>query len=178
MVIPTERDEAAARLVAALRGTFDASVMNFGSYNILYAANRCGGPVQSGTGQQEQAGGSAQLRVASAPHLLVGYRRHPVELVLCPVDLSEALPRAAEGNGGEPVPAVPVTVNLTNLAGLATEGDDVEITFSTGHRVSLRLCGSAEFQDLPGVRLHQERDVEDFYDFIDFFMDTVEAQGG
>lgn len=174
MVILTERDEAAARLVAALRGTFDASVMNFGSYNILYAANRCAGPEQD----PEDAGSSAQQRVSSSPHLLVGYRRQPVELVLCPVDLAEALPRAAGESDAEPASAIPVTVNLTNLAGMATEGSSVDITFSTGQRVSLRMCGSVVFDDLPEAELHQERDVDDFYDFIDFFMDTIEARGG
>ncbi len=177
MVVLTERSGEEARLVAALRATFDASVMNFGSYNILYAANLCSDAERRGE-HHDDAGRSAQQRAAAAPHLLVGYRRQPVELVLCPVDLSEALPRAVGASRAEPVSAVPATVDLTNLAGLATEGSGVEITFSTGHRVSLRMCGSVAFDELPGVELHQERDVEDFYDFIDFFMDTVEAQGG
>ena len=174
MATITERDEAAEQLKQALRRTFDASVMNFGSYNILYAANRCA----AATAEIDDADSSAQQRAASAAHLLVGYRRQPVELVLCPVDLREALPRAAGEDSAEPVPSVPVTVNLTNLAGLATDDDGVEITFSTGYRVGLRMCSSVVFEEMPQARIEQRWDVEDFYEFIDFFMDTVEAQTG
>lgn len=170
----TERDEAPERLMRALRGSFDASVMNFGSYNILYAANSCAGVGKT----PDDAAGSAQQRAASAPHLLVGYRRQPVELVLCPVDLDEALARATGRSEAAPEPSVPVTVNLTNLAGLATDGTGVEITFSTGYRVGLRMCSTVVFEQLPAARIEQRWDVEDFYEFIDFFMDTVEGQTG
>jgi len=168
----TERDEAPERLMRALRGSFDASVMNFGSYNILYAANRFAAADQA----PDDAAGSVQQRAVAAPHLLVGYRRQPVELVLCPVDLDEALARATGRSDAAPAPSVPVTVNLTNLAGLATDGTGVEVTFSTGYRVGLRMCSTVIFEQLPDARIEQRWDVEDFYEFIDFFMDTVEAQ--
>ncbi|GAA1824007.1 hypothetical protein [Nesterenkonia flava] len=181
MVIHTDRSAAEEQLVAALRAAFDASVMNFGSYNILYAQNLLGGE----TGGEATGGSepSAQETVAQAPHLLVGYRRGPLEMVLCPVDLEAALARvhaisAGEGSDQEDVrPSMPVTVNLTNLAAMSADDDVVEITLSTGRKVKLRMCGEVRFDGLSQVRLRQQNDVEDFNDFLDEFFDTVELMG-
>ena len=200
MIISTEREGAEARLVAALRATFDASVMNFGSYNLLYAENLLGEPIGRGAGAaSEQTGDetskgaerehrergarglSVQEQVSQARHLLVGYRREPVEMVLCPVGLQEALPRAA-GADGHAEPSVPLPVNLTNLAGMAVEGTRVELVLSTGHRVRLEVQPAVSFTGLDGTAsagtaLNQHRDVEDFYAFVDHFMDRVEDIG-
>lgn len=202
MVISTERRGTEARLVAALRATFDASVMNFGSYNLLYAENLLGeaaGPQDSapassrggrGEGTAEPGGlehssmpdssmpdSSVPERVSRARHLLVGYRREPVEMILCPVELGEALPRAAKGAGGTAEPSVPLPVNLTNLAGMAVEDSTVELALSTGRRVRLDVQPVVEFAGLAGTELNQRRDVEDFYAFVDYFMDIVETMG-
>ncbi|WP_147107647.1 hypothetical protein [Nesterenkonia populi] len=170
MVIRSQRSEAEDRLVGALRATFDASVMNFGAYNLLYAENL------SGSLQQLQEGPelSALEAVASARHMLLGYRREPVEMVLCPVDLREALPRMEHTNHDDAVPRVPVPVNLTNLAGMATEGTLVRIALSAGTELNLDVQEVVEFRARPEVPLHQGRDVEDFYDFLDHFMNSVE----
>lgn len=160
-------------LKAALRGTFDVSVMNFGSYNILYAANvNADGGRRHG---QERAVETVQDGVSVAEDLLVGYRRSPMELVLCPVDLTEALPRAAGDLQEAPVISVPLAVNMTNLAGMAADGRTVAITLSTGHQVVLEVQPSVHFSDLPQALLDQSRDVQDFYDFVDLFMDTLEG---
>lgn len=96
MVIRTERSPQEEQLVAAFRAVFDASVMNFGSYNLLYAANLFGReehPELLSSSEAPAAELSAQEAVESARHLIVGYRREPAELVLCPVDPAALLPR-------------------------------------------------------------------------------------
>lgn len=167
MVIHTERSRSEQFLVDALRASFDASVMNFGSYNILCTVDRLGAPAD--TGAARAWGGSL---------LLVGYRREPVEIVLCPVDLDDALNRVeALRRGEEPGPAaaaIPTLVNLTNLAGMASQDNVVEVTLSTGRRMKLDLHAQVRFDQFPETVLHQGRDVADFYEFIDYFMDVVE----
>ncbi|EXF24567.1 hypothetical protein BG28_05590 [Nesterenkonia sp. AN1] len=167
MVILTERSQPEQLLVDALRASFDASVMNFGSYNILCTVDRLGAPAD--TGAARAWGGSL---------LLVGYRREPIEIVLCPVDLDDALSRVETlRRGEEPGPAaaaIPTLVNLTNLAGMASQDNVVEVTLSTGRRTKLDLHSQVRFDQFPETALHQGRDVADFYEFIDYFMDVVE----
>lgn len=165
MVIFTARSQAEQHLVDALRASFDASVMNFGSYNILCTVDRLGAPTTAGA----EHDGSL---------LLVGYRREPIEIVLCPVDLDAALARVESlRTGDEPGPAsasIPTLVNLTNLAGMASQDSTVEVTLSTGRQVKLDLREQVHFDRFPEIALHQRRDVQDFYEFIDHFMDIVE----
>lgn len=165
--------------MAALRATFDASVMNFGSYNILYAA---GGGAADGVDGRSGGGAddAVQAQVCRARHLLVGYRREPREMVLCPADLDEAVERARDGGDDvEQAPAsVPLPVNLTNLAGIAAEGSRLEIALSTGRHVELDVRRAPTFSRLPGlgeVTIHQERDAADFEAFVDELMDTMES---
>ncbi|WP_022873172.1 hypothetical protein [Nesterenkonia alba] len=167
MVIHTERSPAEEGLIAAFRARFDASVMNFGAYNLLYAENALAAAQSPG----EEI--SAQENLVASRHLLVGYRREPAEMVLCPVNLEEVL-TAAAGADVAISRSVPVPVNLTNLAGLAAEDSEVEIALSTGRRVKLQLREQTRFTSLPEVPLNQHRDVEDFYAFLDHFMDAVE----
>jgi len=169
MIITTERSQSEQHLVDALRATFDASVMNYGSYNILGTVD-----LLSASEAETRPGD----RPGEGSLLLVGYRREPVEIVLCPVDLDEALGRARALRRGE-VPSeaaasIPTLVNLTNLAGMATHDNLVELKLSTGRRVQLDLHGHVRFKAFPDIVLHQRKDVEDFYEFIDYFMDTVE----
>lgn len=179
MVIQTERGPQEERLIEAFRAVFDASVMNFGSYNLLYAENLFGQedhPEMLISSKQAPAAElSAQEAVESSRHLLIGYRREPVEMVLCPVDPAAVLP-PADDDDAAPLPRVPVLVNLTNLAGMAVEDATAEIALSTGRRVRLRVQSSVKFPQLPQVPLHQELDVEDFYGFLDHFMDRVERK--
>ncbi|NLS10570.1 hypothetical protein HGQ17_11325 [Nesterenkonia sp. MY13] len=173
MVIQTERGQAEEQIVAALRAVFDASVMNFGSYNLLFATNEPGAQPGETVGEGSLSEGpSAQEEVQQATHLLVGYRREPAEMVLCPVDLNTVLP---PNNDDDAVaPKVPVLVNMTNLAGMAAQGSSVEIALSTGRRVKLDIQPEVVFEQTPQTPLHQGLDVEDFYSFLDHFMDTVE----
>lgn len=179
MVITTERSRSEQHLVNALRATFDASVMNFGAYNILCTTDLGASPDRA-----EPPGGEGSADSARAPSessetlLLVGYRREPVEIVLCPVDLQEALDRVevlrrAELPGAATA-LIPTLVNLTNLAGMATRDNLVELALSTGRRVTLDLHGQVRLEGFPDIVLHQRKDVDDFFEFIDYFMDTVE----
>ncbi|RJN31033.1 hypothetical protein [Nesterenkonia natronophila] len=178
MVIRTERNPREEQLVAALRAVFDASVMNYGSYNLIYAENIFGREEHPELLVAKSGGPSAELSaqeaVESARHLLVGYRREPAELVLCPIDPAALLPLADAD--GAISPRVPVLVNLTNLAGMASEDTTVEIALSTGRRVKLDIQVFVTFSQIPGVPLHQDLDVEDFYTFLDHFMDVVERK--
>lgn len=179
MVIQTERGPQEERLIAAFRAVFDASVMNFGSYNLLYTENLLGHAdhpeVLISSKQVPEAQLSAQEAVESSRHLLIGYRREPVEMVLCPVDPAAVLP-LADDHDAAPSPRVPVLVNLTNLAGMAVEDSTVEIALSTGRRVRLNVQPRVPFPQVPQVPLHQQLDVEDFYAFLDHFMDKVERK--
>lgn len=175
MVIRTERSAEEERLVVAFRGVFDASVMNFGAYNLLYAGNLLGAGSQRETPAEALQGGgelSAQENASAARSLLIGYRREPVEMVLCPVDPALVLPPGDDETA--PAAQFPVLVNLTNLAGMATEGSTVEIALSTGKRVMLDIQEEITFEEWPETALHQSLDVEDFYGFLDHFMDMVE----
>ena len=181
MVIHTERTRDEERVITALRGVFDASVMNFGSYNLLYARNLLGESTEHG----EEASGAAETggtemsvleAVARSQDLLIGYRREPVELVLCPLDADQVLGRLGEYDDAVAMAEVPALLNLTNLAGMATDGSSVEIAFSTGRRVTLSVEPVVEFPQVPGLCVHQHFDVEDFYDFLDDFMDRVEQK--
>lgn len=196
MVIHTERSAEEEQLVAALRAAFDASVMNFGSYNLLYARNLLGDRDEPAAVVRPEAGESVQENMVRSRNLLVGYRREPVEMVLCPISLADAVHRVhalkqdreSPGDGteeydgaGGAFPAgptiastAPVLVNLTNLAGMATEGSTVEIALSTGRRLILDVQETVSLPQLHEVPLHQELDVEDFYSFLDHFMDAVE----
>ncbi|HIX00424.1 MAG TPA: hypothetical protein H9871_09800 [Candidatus Nesterenkonia stercoripullorum] len=206
MVIRTEREPSEDRLVESLRRAFDSSVMNFGSYNILFAVNsQARSTVPSSEAADPSPGRRTTQRhdlplsadaICAFPHLLVGYRRTPAELVLCPLDLDLALTQQTlspertdavvtaqqEGHVTEhparPVPVCPLSVDLTNLAGLATTGQHAELTLSTGQLIALQIRPTWTFDQAPAVVLHQQRDVEDFYEFIDHFMDLMEGAEG
>lgn len=178
MVIRTERSREEDQIVAALRSVFDASVMNFGSYNLLYAQNLLEEAAHSAeaAAQSAEAEPSAQAAVTRSPDLLIGYRREPAELVLCPLDAEQVLGRLGEYDDAVALAEVPALLNLTNLAGMATDGSLVEIVFSTGRRVTLDVPPVVTFQQLPQRSVRQHLDVEDFFDFLDHFMDRVEQK--
>src|SRR5699024_10756774 len=140
-----------------LRGVFDASVMNFGSYNLLYARNILAQGAQpdddaaSGAAAPQEADVSAQEAVARAAGLLIGYRREPVELVLCPVDTDQVLDRLGEYDDAVAIAEVPALLNLTNLAGMATDDSSVEVLFSTGRRITLQVDSVVQFPQVPGL---------------------------
>jgi hypothetical protein len=142
-----------------LRGVFDARVFNHGDYNLVY-----GQP--SGTGNP----------------WTIGYRRHPLELLLCPVDL-EALPQVPPDTGIS-------TVDLANVATLADTGTGYQVETVTGFRTWFEVSGSPRVpltENLRALRppgnagddgtlvLEQEHDAEDFHQFMSHFMDTLDA---
>lgn len=175
MVIRTPRNGDEERIVSAFRAAFDASVMNFGSYNLLYARNMRHSDTPAPAQSRHSAEISVQDHAAGSAHLLVGYRREPLEMVLCPVELEHALDHAAGRVDSAPAPSAPALVNLTNLAGMSTSESSVEVVFSTGRRITLSILPSVTFDRLPETPLHQPLDVEDFYDFLDHFMDRVDG---
>lgn len=142
-----------------LRGAFDSQVLNHGDFNLVY-------------GQPSGAGNP----------WTIGYRRQPLELLLCPVDL-EALPELREDTSI-------ATVALDNVATLADTGTGYQVETVTGFRTWFEVAGSPRVplpenlralvatprQDGDGTLvLEQESDAEDFHQFMSHFMDTLDS---
>lgn len=132
-----------------LHAAFDNQIPNYGSYNLVAA---------SGTS------GSAGLKV-------IGYRREPAELIICPLN-PQTLEPTQRG----------VAVNNTNVSHVALVSDgSYEVGTSTG-RVYRFSIPAHPTLDVPGVgesgnrrgHLDQSDDATDFADFMDSFMDVLE----
>jgi hypothetical protein len=145
----------------ALRGLFEAQVMNHGDYSLVYGRS-------SGTGSA----------------LLLGYRRTPLELVLCPVDLGRLSRTGGVGHHGTVPPAAPVCgIDLTNVATVADTGTGYQVRSVTGFRAGFEVdaaprlsIGTAGADSGQGtVALEQGQDAEDFHQFMGHFMDTLDG---
>lgn len=147
-----------------LRGAFDSQVLNHGDFNLVY-------------GQPSGAGDP----------WTIGYRRQPLELLLCPVDL-KLLPELRPDT-------VIATVALGNVATLADTGTGYQVETVTGFRTWFEVSGSplvplpenlrellatpSQQKGLDGdggsLVLEQEADAEDFHLFMSHFMDTLDS---
>ena len=134
-------------LKAALHRVFDGQIPNYGDYNLV-CATECGGTV---SGQVPGA--------PSARGLVLGYRRHPAELVLAPFD------RASLSPAGQPA-----TIDLTNLAYVTVAGQGAfDVATSTGRIATFTLrdeCVLA-LPGTPGGTLHQADDAADLAAFLE-----------
>lgn len=159
-------------LKRALRSVFDHQVLNHGDYNLVY-----GQPSGSG-----------------AAHV-IGYRRRPLELVLCPVDVTEAvladeavLAEAAGSDSSEAEVASRRTValgvvGLHNVATLADTGMGYQVETVTGFRTWFEVSPTPAVplavvrgeQDAGYALLDQQEDAEDFHRFMGDFMDTLDS---
>lgn len=136
-------------LKALLHEAFDSQIPNYGSYNLVAA---------SGTS------GSSGLKV-------VGYRREPAEIIVCPLN-----PQTLEPSERA------VAVNNTNVSHVALVSDgSYEIGTSTGrvYRFTIPAHPSLELPSGHGAAagrgfIDQEGDSADFADFMDTFMDVLE----
>lgn len=148
-------------LKRAFRELFEAQVLNHGDYNRVYAQS-------SGPG----------------PALLLGYRRTPLELVLCPVDLDH-LPRA-NGDGHRIAARAAgqfTSFDLANVATVADTGTAYQLQSVTGFRTCFEVDGASRIpagaaaaesgDDM--VVLDQGQDAEDFHQFMADFLDAVDA---
>lgn len=131
-----------------LHRAFDAQIPNFGSYNLVAA---------TGTS------GSAGLKV-------IGFRREPAELVLCPLNPRNLLPSERA-----------ISVDNTNISHVALVSDGgYEVGNSTGRVFrfnvpSLLSLNIPDQQNGQGSEiLHQEDDAADFVDFMNTFMDQLD----
>ena len=148
-------------LKRVLRRVFDTQVLNHGDYNLVY-----GQPSGSG------------------PALVLGYRRQPLELVLCPVDVPSAasLPPDQTDLLLTAPAGPPASVALTNVATLADTGHGYQVETVTGYRTWFEVSptpavpvGSARGHEEGFVVLDQADDAEDFHQFMGHFMDTLES---
>lgn len=136
-----------AALKTALHRLFDGQIPNYGSYNLVCAAET-GGTVDG------------VLPGAPVPHgFVLGYRRQPAELVIAPFDRRTLAPAGR-----------PWTVDLTNLvyAEEATPGA-FDVGTSTGRIFSFTVRGRCVIDSpspaTPRV-VEQEDDAEDFAEFM------------
>jgi hypothetical protein len=143
-----------------LREFFDAQVMNHGDFNLVYG-QPCG----------------------PGPALVLGYRRTPLELLLCPVDVGH-LPQTGDGHSGVARLAAPISsITLANVATVADTGTGYPVQSVTGFRVWFEVdsvpripAGAAAAASGDGtVALDQRQDAEDFHQFMGHFMDILEA---
>lgn len=142
-----------ATLKAHLHHAFDHQIPNFGSYNLVYATGRAG------------EGGK----------YIVGYRRHPMEIIVAPL-------HAWTLASLEPA----TSINLTNLSHLAedrTGGHEVGTTtgrvfrFEVAPETTIDAPPSATSHPEERVRLHQHDDAADFGAFFDEFLTLLDGLG-
>jgi hypothetical protein len=145
----------------ALRGLFEARVMNHGDYSLVY-----GQPARAGSG------------------MLLGYRRTPLELVLCPVDLGRLSRIGNNGPRDRTCPVAPIcSIDLTSVATIEDTGTGYQVQTVTGFRTGFEVHSTPR---LPAgtagaglgdaaVVLDQAQDAEDFHQFMGHFMDTLDG---
>ncbi|MBV1781346.1 hypothetical protein KRR55_19770 [Paeniglutamicibacter sp. ABSL32-1] len=142
-----ESDDVLKRL---LHEAFDTQIPNFGSYNLVAAAG---------------SSGSAGLKV-------IGFRREPAELILCPLNPADLCPTERA-----------VSVNNTNVSHVALVLDGgYEVGTSTGRvyrfnvpgRLSLNVPSADENTPSTSGILLQEDDAQEFADFMNEFMDRLD----
>lgn len=132
-----------------LHESFDTQIPNFGSYNLVAA---------TGTS------GSAGLKV-------IGFRREPAEIILCPLNPQNLRPSERA-----------ISVNTTNIYHVALVLDGgYEVGTSTGRvyrfnvpaRLSVNVPGTTAGARIAGI-LAQEEDAKDFADFMNSLMDRLD----
>lgn len=134
---------------ARLHQAFDSQIPNFASYNLVAATG---------------IAGSGGLKV-------IGYRRQPAELIIAPVNASSL--QASEDA---------ININNTNVNQLAQLNDGgYEVATSSGRvfRFTIPETPNVDFHldDAVslGATIDQKIDAEDFADFMDHFMNTIEG---
>lgn len=144
-------------LEQTLRGVFDSRIFNYGDYNVIYA-NTSG----------------------SSDPLLIGYRRQPLEMVLCPLPSDTLDPE-------RPTTETPTTSNttieLSNVATLADTGTGYQVETVTGYRMwfevqpipRIPVTWSTDHHGNDQLELLQDDDAEDFEHFMTLFMDTLDS---
>lgn len=134
-----------------LRGVFDARVFNHGDYNLVYGQT-------SGT----------------ATPYVIGYRRAPQELVLCPVDPSRPV---VEDDAD---PSEVSTVSLGNVATVADTGSGYQLETVTGFRTWFEVSPRCrvhvgDLSETGVAELDQSDDAADFHEFMSGFMDELDG---
>ncbi|MGO1182537.1 MAG: hypothetical protein ACTHZ5_07725 [Micrococcaceae bacterium] len=144
-------------LKTTLRGVFDSRIFNYGDYNVVYA-NTSG----------------------SSDPLLIGYRRQPLEMVLCPLPSDTLDP-------DRPTTETPTwsntTIGLTNVATVADTGTGYQVESVTGYRVwfdvrptpRIPVTWKTAHDGDDQLQLDQSSDTDDFERFMTLFMDTLDS---
>lgn len=137
-----------AALKASLHRVFDGQIPNYGSYNLVCAA---------------EAGGMLDGPFTGTPTprgVVLGYRRQPIELVIAPFDRRTLKPAGR-----------PWTVDLTNLAYAAESAPGAfDVGTSTGREFSFTIRALCQIdvaeQTTTPRTVEQEDDADDFAAFM------------
>ncbi|MDI3331645.1 MAG: hypothetical protein QJR09_13065 [Micrococcus sp.] len=149
------------QLKRAFGELFRDEVINHGDYSLVY-------------GQAPSSGAA----------LLIGYRRTPLELMFCPVEVCPPSPARGAMTEGMVRRAGPITsVSLTDVATVADTGRWYRVESVTGRRIVFEVPETLHFPaassgGYPGdgaVVLVQGQDAEDFHQFMSDFMDTLDG---
>ncbi|WGH84093.1 hypothetical protein [Auritidibacter ignavus] len=139
-----------AALKQRLRLLFEATIFNYGDYNLIYAHP-----------------------VATGPAFVIGYRRQPLEMVLLPIVTEEV---EAVGAHTEADREDILTIDLSNVAMVSDSGAGYGVTTVTDHRAHFDVVGDPEVPLGAGysVALEQFDDSEDFHEFMTELMDQLD----
>lgn len=138
-------------LKTILRGIFDSQILNYGDYNLIFAANE--------RREGRDAGG---VRISKPKYYVIGYRWQPAELMVAPVNA-----QTLTGGG------VPVELNMTNLSHAVRLADgDYEVGTNTGRTFRFGVKPEATLSAAPEreLWLEQADDHADFELFMQAFM--------
>lgn len=145
----------------ALHELFESQVINHGDYSVVYA-EPCG----------------------PGPALVIGYRHTPLELVLCPVELSSLRHTSGDENRVAARPVGPVSsIDLSNVATIGDTGTGYLVNAVTGFYAGFEVEGTpripvdaspVELGD-GAVAVHQDQQAEDFHEFMAHFMDVLDG---
>ncbi|WP_253905849.1 hypothetical protein [Arthrobacter sp. H5] len=146
-----ENQSGSNALKDTLRHIFDSQILNYGDYNLVFAMN-----------ERHETKDPSGGRVSKPKYFVIGYRWHPAELMVAPVNV-----QTLTGGG------VPVEINMTNLShAVQLGGGDYEVGTSTGKTFRFGVQAQAAFSPVPGetLRMDQRDDYPDFQSFMRAFV--------
>lgn len=145
-------------LRCALRELFEVQVMNHGDYSLVYVQ-----PCEPG------------------PAMALGYRRTPLELVLCPVEAGSLHHTGGDGHRASARLAAPATrLDFTNVATVEDTGTGYRVQTVIGFRTWFEVVGAPRIPVGAAsgdgtVILDQGEDAKDFHRFMGHFMGLLDA---
>lgn len=141
-------------LKTMLRGIFDSQILNYGDYNLVFAAN-----------ERREGRDAHGARISRPRYYVIGYRWQPAELMVAPVN-----GQTLTGGG------VPVELNMTNLSHAIRLADgDYEVGTNTGRTFRFGVAAEASLTTASdrAFLLEQADDCADFELFMQAFIEMA-----